>query len=76
MPMPAAEIERRIKAALPDAAITLIDTAGDGDHYNIEVVSAAFQGKSRVAQHQMVYGALGSDMGTTLHALAITTRSE
>ena len=76
MPMHAAEIEKRIKTALPDAAIKLVDTAGDGDHYSIEVVSASFKGKSKVAQHQMIYAALGADMGTTLHALAIQTRSE
>lgn len=76
MPMSASEIEKRIRTVLPDAAIRLVDTAGDADHYSIEVVSKAFQGKSKVAQHQMIYAALGADMGTTLHALAIQTRSE
>jgi stress-induced morphogen len=74
MAMKAADIERLVKAALPDAAIELIDTAGDSDHYSITVTSAAFQGKTRVEQHRMVTGALGANMGTTLHALAVTTR--
>jgi stress-induced morphogen len=58
---------------LPDAQVALIDTAGDSDHYSLEITSAAFAGKSRIEQHRMVYAALGSDMGTTLHALAIKT---
>ena len=73
MPMPANEIERMIKAAFPDAAIEIKDLAGDGDHYAASVVSSAFKGKSRVQQHQMVYQALGGNMGGVLHALQLTT---
>ena len=58
MAMSATDIERFIKEALPDAVITIRDLAGDGDHYAANVVSAAFKGKSRVQQHQMVYAAL------------------
>jgi stress-induced morphogen len=73
MPMPAAEIERLIKTALPDARVEIRDLAGDGDHYAATVVSEAFRGKSRVQQHQMVYAALKGNMGGVLHALALTT---
>lgn len=73
MAMDAGEIERMIKAALPDAAVEIRDLAGDGDHYAATVTSAAFRGKTRVQQHQMVYGALGGRMGGVLHALALTT---
>ncbi len=73
MAMDAAEIERLIKEALPDARVTIEDLRGDGEHYAALVVSAAFAGKSRVAQHQMVYQALKGGMGTTLHALALQT---
>lgn len=73
MPMEGSEIERLIKAKFPDAQIDLKDTAGDKDHWQAHVVSAAFKGKSRVAQHQMVYDALGGRMGGVLHALALTT---
>ena len=73
MPMPAAEIERLIKAQFPDARIELKDLAGDDDHWAAHVVSAAFKGKSRVQQHQMVYDALGGRMGGVLHALQLTT---
>jgi len=73
MAMNAADIERLIKAGLPDASVTITDLAGDGNHYAATVVSPAFKGKSRVAQHQMVYDALGGRMGGELHALALTT---
>jgi stress-induced morphogen len=73
MAMQAAEIERLIKQALPDAEVEIRDLAGDGDHYAAKVVSAAFQGKSRVQQHQIVYAALRGQMGGELHALALQT---
>jgi stress-induced morphogen len=73
MAMKASEIETMIKAAFPDAVIEIKDLAGDGDHYAATVVSEAFRGKTRVAQHQMVYAALQGNMGGVLHALALTT---
>jgi stress-induced morphogen len=73
MPMQPAEIESLIKAALPDAQVTIEDLAGDGDHYAATVVSAAFRGIPRVRQHQMVYAALQGRMGGVLHALALQT---
>ena len=73
MAMDAGEIERLIKASIPDAQVTIRDLAGDGDHYAATVVSAAFKGKSRVQQHQLVYQALKGQMGGVLHALALQT---
>ncbi len=73
MAMDADELENLIKAALPDARITIDDLRGDGDHYSAKVVSAAFKGKTRVQQHQMVYQALQGRMGNQLHALALQT---
>jgi stress-induced morphogen len=71
--MNAGDIERLIKEALPDAKVTIRDLAGDGDHYAAEVISAAFKGKTRIQQHQMVYAALKGRMGGELHALALQT---
>ena len=73
MAMAASEIERLIKAALPDAEVTLTDLVGDGDHYSARVVSARFAGLSRIQQHQMVYAALGGRVGGELHALQLQT---
>ena len=73
MPMQADEIERMIKTALPDAEVFMTDLAGDGDHWRAQVVSEAFRGLSRVKQHQLVYAALGGNVGGVLHALALET---
>ena len=73
MAMESSEIEHLIKQAIPDARVTIEDLRGDGDHYSAYVISAEFEGKSRVQQHQMVYRALQGKMGTALHALALQT---
>ena len=73
MPMAAGDIERLIKARIPDAQVTIRDLAGDGDHYAATVISASFKGKTRVQQHQLVYEALKAEMGGALHALALQT---
>lgn len=75
MPMPAEDIIDYIKKAIPDAEVTLKDLAGDGDHYSAIVVSSAFEGLNKVKQHQMVYASLQGHMGTTLHALALETKT-
>ena len=73
MAMEASVIERMIKEALPDAEIVIDDLRGDGDHYSAKITSSAFEGKSRVQQHKMVYDALQGKMGGELHALALQT---
>tara|TARA_R110000868_G_C10358661_1_gene717087 strand:+ start:126 stop:365 length:240 start_codon:yes stop_codon:yes gene_type:complete len=73
MPMAAHDIETLIKEAFPDAEVTIQDLAGDGDHYAAQITSAAFKGKNRVQQHQLVYKALRGHMGNELHALALQT---
>ncbi|MDQ2079992.1 BolA family transcriptional regulator [Xanthobacteraceae bacterium Astr-EGSB] len=73
MAMDASEIERLIKASIPDAQVTIRDLAGDGDHYAATVLSESFRGKSRVQQHQIVYAALRGQLGGILHALALQT---
>ena len=73
MPMPAADLESHLREAFPGAVITIEDLAGDGDHYKARIVSAAFQGLSRIRQHQLVYAALKGKMGGELHALALET---
>jgi len=73
MPMNANDIEKLIKAGIPDAEVTIRDLAGDGDHYAATVIAESFRGKSRVQQHQLVYNALKGQMGGALHALALQT---
>ena len=73
MPMAPADIEKLIKAAFPDAEVKITPLADDNDHYAAMVTSAAFKGKSRVQQHQMVYDALKGNMGGVVHALSLQT---
>ena len=75
MAMTRETLESFLTEAFPDAEITLTDLAGDNDHWQAEIVSPQFQGKTRVAQHQMVYAALKGKMGGELHALALKTRA-
>jgi stress-induced morphogen len=71
--MLAADIEAMIRAALPDATVEIVALVDDGNHYRATVTSAAFAGKPRVAQHKLVYDALGGRMGGELHALQLST---
>jgi stress-induced morphogen len=73
MAMSASAIETLIRAAIPDARVTVEDLAGDGDHYAATVVSEQFRGLSRLKQHQMIYAALQGRVGGELHALALQT---
>ncbi len=50
-----------------------LSVAGDGQHFEAVIVSAAFQGKSRVQRHQVVYAALGDRMREEVHALSMKT---
>ncbi|RBI85117.1 BolA family transcriptional regulator [Rhodosalinus halophilus] len=78
MPMQAQEIEELIRAAFPEARITITDLAGDGNHYAAEVIDESFRGKNRVQQQRAVYAALKEKMAGShgdLHALALTTKA-
>ena len=68
-------LEGLLRDAFPDADITLTDLAGDNDHWQAEIISEDFRGKTRIAQHQMVYAALKGKMGGELHALALKTKA-
>ncbi len=68
------QVEAMIKAEIPDAQVQVQDLTGGGDHLQAIVVSSAFEGKSLVKQHQLVYGALRQAMATeAIHALALKT---
>ena len=78
MAIEAAEIERLIRAAFPNAQITITDLAGDGNHYAAEVIAEEFRGMNRVQQQRAVYAALKGKMdgpNGELHALALTTKA-
>jgi stress-induced morphogen len=68
------QVRAAISQALPDATVEVEDLTGGGDHLQVKVVSTAFDGLSRVKQHQLVYGALRSELASeAIHALALRT---
>lgn len=67
------DIIEMIKKKLPDAKIQIKDLRGDNNHYHAKITSSAFKGLSKINQHKLVYNAIGHHMGTTLHALMLTT---
>lgn len=69
------EIEKMIQEAIPDAAVRVEDMTGTGDHFEIEVVSAQFQGKNLIQQHKMVFTALQKEMDGRIHAVKLKTRA-
>lgn len=73
MAMDAQTIADLIAAGIPGAQVRMEDLRGDGEHYAAHVTSPAFEGLTRIQQHQMVYKALQGRMGTLLHALSIHT---
>jgi acid stress-induced BolA-like protein IbaG/YrbA len=64
------DIKRTIEAGL---ACEHVAVDGDGQHFQAVIVSAAFEGLSRVKRHQLVYGALGDRMRAEIHALSMQT---
>ena len=76
MAMNLKEIESMIKEALPDAVVDIQDLAGDGNHYSATVISSAFNGKSKIEQHKIIYNSLKGKMGNELHALALKTKEK
>lgn len=68
------ELKRILSAAFDDATVLeLEDLTGTKDHYEATIVSAKFEGLSKIAQHQAVYRALGDLMKGPVHALALHT---
>lgn len=64
-----------VREALPGAQVTASDMTGTGDHWEVRVVSAAFQGKSLLEQHRMVMAALSAEMDKRIHAVQLKTRA-
>lgn len=71
--MTANELEQKLLAGLPDAAIRAQDMTGGGDHWQVRIRAPQFKGKSMVEQHQMVYAILGDLMKSEIHALSLDT---
>jgi stress-induced morphogen len=70
-----AAIIAKIRAALPDAEVTLEDLTGTADHWRAVVISQAFAGKSAIARHRMVMAALAEELKGAIHALTLDVRT-
>lgn len=64
------EIKQMIERGLPDAQVAV---TGDGHHFEAQVITREFAGKSMIQRHQMVYRTLGGKMGNEIHALSLRT---
>ena len=70
------KVEAMIKSGMPDAEVTVQDLTGGGDHYQVAIVSSAFEGLSLVKRHQLVYKAVNTAMASeAIHALSLETNT-
>jgi stress-induced morphogen len=67
------DIRDLLLTAFPDAHLELVDMTGSRDHYALRIATAAFDGKSGLEQHQLVYRALGDALDGPIHALSLQT---
>lgn len=74
MPIEQNKLEKLIKNKFPMANITVEDLAGDNNHYSVLIESSAFNGLSRIQQHQLVYESLDGLMDNELHAMQLKTK--
>jgi stress-induced morphogen len=69
------QMKERLGLAYPDSSVEVVDLTGTHDHYEVTVESKAFQGLSRVQQHQHVMAVFGPELKTgEVHALSIKTK--
>jgi stress-induced morphogen len=68
-------LAQKIREALGEAEVDVQDLTGGKDHFEVTVVSEAFEGKSRIQQHRMIYNALDDEMDGAIHALSLDTKT-
>ncbi len=71
----AGEIQRLVEKGIPGAQAEVRDTTGTADHFELRVISTAFEGKNLVARHRMIYAAIGPAVGGEIHALSIQAKT-
>jgi stress-induced morphogen len=73
MPSPE-DLKQRIEASIPGAQAEVEDYTGGGDHFRATVTAPAFEGRSRIEQHRLVYDVFGAEIGGAIHALSLKTQ--
>ena len=74
MPSPE-DIKLRIEASIPGSRAEVEDYTGGGDHFRATVTAAAFEGRTRIEQHRLVYEVFGAEIGGAIHALSLKTQT-
>ena len=74
-PLTITQVQSILSESLNAIHVDVVDMTGTSNHFDVTVVSASFEGKSLIQQHQMVYGALGDAMTGAVHALKLQTRT-
>ena len=68
-------IAEKIRTSIPDARVQLKDLTGTEDHWQAEIVSAAFAGLSLLQRHRLVMAALADEMKGPIHALTLDVKT-
>ena len=71
--IPAEQLKKVLEDHFDGGDVQVVDLTGTQDHYQVRIVSSAFEGQRPIARHRMVYGALGSLMDAAVHALTMET---
>ena len=67
-------IQQTIQATMPLAQVQVVDLVGDNNHFEVTVVAQEFEGKSMVAQHQMINEIFRPYLNSgELHAMSLKT---
>ena len=69
------DIKQRIESAIPDSTADVEDWTGGGDHFRATVVSPAFAGLSRIQQHKLVMDVFAGEIGGSIHAFSVKTKT-
>lgn len=69
------DLVAKIRAALPDAIVELVDLTGTADHWQATIVSTGFAGKSLLERHRLVMAALADEMKGAIHALTLDVKT-
>ena len=65
------QIKETLETKIASSQVAVDDLTGTSDHFQVTIVSDAFEGLSMIERHRKVYDALGSDVGGAIHALSI-----
>ena len=70
------EIENRIKAAYPQAEISVKDLTGGKDHFEVHVTTKEFQNMNALKRHRAIYDLFKEEVGGPIHALSLKLKGE